>query len=305
MSRCEGDLGDLPAERVEAGDDDRLRGVVHDEVDAGRHLERADVAPLAADDPALHVVRRQVHDRHGGLHRVVGREPLDGRREDLARLALGALARLLLEPHRDQGGLAAGVLLHLGEEPLLGLLGGEARDPLEVPALLVDQRVLLGLDLLQPLLARAETLLAGVVVAVPAVELVEPPRDLLLLLAQAALERLHLLLALAGLLLELGPGAEHDLLGLDRGVLEARLRVTLGLVEQPAAVLRNIAKPSGRQLSLDQQSAESCQGQQHDERDDQDDERGGLQDGHLPRAPADRRGFGWRGVTLSIVINPA
>ena len=192
----EGQLGDLPAQRIVGGDDDRLRRVVHDEVHARGLLERADVAPLATDDPALHVVGRQVHDGDGRLHGVVGGEPLDGGGEHLARLPLGALARLLLEPHRDERGLAPGLLLHLGEQPLLGFLGRQARDPLELTALLVDHRLLPGLDVLQRLLARAEALLAAVVVPIPPIELVEPPRDLLLLLAQPALEALDLLLAL-------------------------------------------------------------------------------------------------------------
>ena len=54
---------DLAPHRVEAGDDHRLGRVVDDEVDAGGRLERADVAPLAADDAALHVVGGQRHRR--------------------------------------------------------------------------------------------------------------------------------------------------------------------------------------------------------------------------------------------------
>ena len=54
----EGHPGDLAAHRVEAGDDDRLGRVVDDDVDAGEGLEGADVAALAADDAALHLVAR-------------------------------------------------------------------------------------------------------------------------------------------------------------------------------------------------------------------------------------------------------
>ena len=68
---------DLAAHRVEAGDDDRLGRVVDDEVDAGRRLERADVAALAADDAALQVVRRQRHHRDGALGDELAREALD------------------------------------------------------------------------------------------------------------------------------------------------------------------------------------------------------------------------------------
>src|SRR3989442_12029553 len=61
-----GQLGNLAADPVEGGENDRLRGVVDDEVDARQVLEGAGVPPLPADDPALHVVG-------GGLaHRGTG-----------------------------------------------------------------------------------------------------------------------------------------------------------------------------------------------------------------------------------------
>ena len=74
----ERDAADLAADRVEAREDDCLRRVVDDQVDAGELLEGADVAALAADDAALHVVAGDVNDRHGGLGGVVGRDTLDG-----------------------------------------------------------------------------------------------------------------------------------------------------------------------------------------------------------------------------------
>ena len=52
---------DFAPHRVEAGDDDRVRRVVDDDVDTGRQLERADVSPFAPDDAALHFVIRQRH----------------------------------------------------------------------------------------------------------------------------------------------------------------------------------------------------------------------------------------------------
>ena len=52
----QGQPGDLAADRVEAADDHRLGRVVDDQVDAGGLLEGADVAALAADDAALHLV---------------------------------------------------------------------------------------------------------------------------------------------------------------------------------------------------------------------------------------------------------
>ena len=84
--------GDLAADRIETGEGDRLGRVVDDQVDPGRLLERADVAALAADDPALHLVVGEVDDRHGVLGGVVGGDPLDRRQDVVARLLAGLLA---------------------------------------------------------------------------------------------------------------------------------------------------------------------------------------------------------------------
>ena len=59
----ERDARDLAAHGIEAREDDRLGRVVDDEIDAGRALQRADVAALAPDDASLHLVVGQRHDR--------------------------------------------------------------------------------------------------------------------------------------------------------------------------------------------------------------------------------------------------
>ena len=87
----------LTPDAVEPRQDDRARGVVDDEVDAGQVLERADVATLAADDPALEVVGGEMHDRHRRLGRVPGGESLHDDREDVAHAALGLALGLLLD----------------------------------------------------------------------------------------------------------------------------------------------------------------------------------------------------------------
>ena len=58
----EGDPRHLPADRVKAADDHGLGRVVDDDVDAGRLLQGPDVAALATDDPALHILRRERQD---------------------------------------------------------------------------------------------------------------------------------------------------------------------------------------------------------------------------------------------------
>ena len=76
--------GDLAAHRVEAADDDHdARRVVDDHVHAGRLLEAADVAPLAADDAALHVVAGDRHRADRVVGGLLGGVALDRLEDDL------------------------------------------------------------------------------------------------------------------------------------------------------------------------------------------------------------------------------
>ena len=135
----EGDLGDLAALGVEAGQDHGVGLVVDEDVHAGQRLEGPDVAALLADDPALHLVGRERQDGERRLRAGRDGEPLDRRGDDAprpgvrgpARLGLGAsdlrgrvVLRLLDDP---PGQLGAGVVrreagdrLELGERGLLG-----------------------------------------------------------------------------------------------------------------------------------------------------------------------------------------
>src|SRR5205807_2582743 len=88
----QGEAGRLAADFVEGADDHHAGRVVHDHVHAGAFLEGADVAPLAADDAALHVVAGDVHRADGGVGGVFGGVAVDGGRQDAARFLLGGLA---------------------------------------------------------------------------------------------------------------------------------------------------------------------------------------------------------------------
>ena len=129
-------LGDLAAVGIEAGEDDRARRVVDDQIDAGGELERADVAPLAADDAALQIVARQIDDRDGRLDRVLGAAALDGFGDVLLGAVDRRLARFGVEPLQQVRRVVARVALDLLEQQLLGLVGGQAGDAFELVLLL-------------------------------------------------------------------------------------------------------------------------------------------------------------------------
>ena len=125
---------DLAPEGIEAREDDRAGRVVDDQVDAGRELERADVAALAADDAALHVVARQIDDGDRGLDGVVGGAALDGLGDDGAGAVGGLLARFGLEALDQARGVAPRVGFDLLDQQLARLVAGQAGEPLEIAA---------------------------------------------------------------------------------------------------------------------------------------------------------------------------
>jgi hypothetical protein len=77
---------------IETGKDDRLRGIVDDEVDAGQGLKGPDVAALAANDAALHLVVGEFHNRHGVLRHVIRGALLYGEADDAPRPRLRLFA---------------------------------------------------------------------------------------------------------------------------------------------------------------------------------------------------------------------
>ena len=79
-------------------------------------LECADVAALAADDAALHLVVRQRHDGDGRLRGMIGRAALDGGGDDLAGERVGLVLVLLLDLLDLHGALVADVVLHALEQ---------------------------------------------------------------------------------------------------------------------------------------------------------------------------------------------
>ena len=188
-------------------------------------LERADVAALTADDPALQVVGRELDEGDRGLGGVARRDPLQGVGDEVAGAALRLGAGLLLElPHAARELVTDEVLPAL-EEMLLRLADGQARDPLELGELARARLLQVLLQLPRVGLAVGHPLLA--------------PRELLDLRVDLRLAREHPLLelddlasTLAQLLLQLLPEPELPLAGLDLRLALPRLHLLVGLGQE-------------------------------------------------------------------------
>ena len=197
------------------GQDDGLGRVVDDQVDAGGLLEGADVATLAADDAALHLVAGEVDDADRVLGGVVRGHALHRGDDDLAGLVVGLLAGASLDGAGELDGVVLGLLADGLEQDPLGVLGGQAGHLLQGgDALLVQAAELLALVL--------EVALAVVDLAALLLEHVRALVQLLVAREEAPLQVLQLRALGARLVLGLALQAQLLVLGLEDHVLLLR-----------------------------------------------------------------------------------
>src|ERR1043166_1789909 len=222
---------DLASHRVERRQDHRLRRVVDDHVDAGDDLERADVAALAPDDAALHVVARQVHDRDARFARMIAGVALDRQRAHLAGLALGVALRRVTDLRRAARRLGPRLVLDGGHQLLARLLGRQPGDPRQLRGLLLHEPIELALARARGGLAYGEVVFELLQVALLLVDQLDAPVERGLLLLERAL-RLELGVAvLEHLALQLLLHGERLLAARQHGVALGRVSVAPRLGE--------------------------------------------------------------------------
>jgi len=217
--------GDLAAHRVETGDDDRLGRVVDDEVDAGGGFEGADVAALAADDAALHVVVGQRHHRYRGLRHVVGGALLDGEGDEVAGLLVGLLLRLGLDFAHHDGGVVVCILADAVHQLFPGLFEGHVGYALKFLLLLRVQRLCRGFQPLGLLKLLVEALLPGF-------QVVQLLVQGLFALGHPALQPGHFAAAVAHFPVQLILQSNNLFLGFENGFLLFLLSLSRGVVQQ-------------------------------------------------------------------------
>ena len=167
----DGLLGDLAAIGIEARQDDRAGRVIDDEIDARGLFERADVAPLAADDASLQIVARQIDDRHRRFDGVLGGAALNGLGDVLPRFRAGLLARLGVEALDEIRGIAPRVGLDVLQQQIFGLFGRQAGQPLELVLLRGDELLVFGRGSRRALLALGDRLRSAPAAPFPCVRL--------------------------------------------------------------------------------------------------------------------------------------
>ena len=129
--RVERHTRDFAAHGIKRGDEHHLRRFVDEQRDAGGGLEGFDVAPLAADDAALHILARQLDDGRGEIVVRFAGDALHRGDQHPARLVLQFLLGFL---HRRPAQRPQFVLTfeeHLLAQLFRNLLGIELGNSLE------------------------------------------------------------------------------------------------------------------------------------------------------------------------------
>ena len=210
----ERDSRDLAANRIVARDDHCFGSIVDNDIDAGRGLDRADIAALAPDYAALHLIIGQREHRDGALGDELAGEAFDCDRDDSFRATVGLFARLFFDDPDMLGGVGARLSDHLVHQGALGLLASQSGDRLELGPRLVDQRLMLFLFFAEIFLARAETLIAAVEVRLAPFECFLALFESLLAGFEFLFDRSYLAPAIAHLTFGVGFCTDHQVFGL-------------------------------------------------------------------------------------------
>ena len=123
---------DLTANGVEAGNGDRLGGIVNDKINARKLLDGTDVSALASDYSTLHIVAGKSDGRGSGLGNVVGRTSLNSKRDDVLCFSVRLLAKTGLDLNDLESRIVLNVLLDTLKKLSLCLVDGAARNSLKL-----------------------------------------------------------------------------------------------------------------------------------------------------------------------------
>ena len=93
--------GDGTADGIKARNRNDARRIVDQDIHSSGQFNRTDVATFTANDPSLHIIRRNLDRSNGGLGHMLGRTTLDRHEGDFTslviRLFLGGLHQIT--PH--------------------------------------------------------------------------------------------------------------------------------------------------------------------------------------------------------------
>ena len=113
--------GNLAADGIEAGEQDGIRTVVDDDLNAGEGFESPDVASLTTDDAPFNLVIVNVEHAHGVLNGGFGGGALDGLQHNFLGFLLGSHLGVFSDFFHIDHGLCLCVILDEFDQLVFGV----------------------------------------------------------------------------------------------------------------------------------------------------------------------------------------
>ena len=179
---------DLTTYRVESRDDDGLRRVVDNDLNAARSLERTDVSTLTTDDTTLHLIIINMEDTHRVFDGGLRSDTLNGLDDNLLCLHVGIELRLVYHLIDITGSIHLGLVLHALHKAVLGFFSRDTGDFFELGTLLL-------LHLVEILLLHGHELFLILQTLLFTLHILTDLGEFLLLLVQRELTLLELVLS--------------------------------------------------------------------------------------------------------------
>jgi len=221
---------------------------------SGRRFKRPDVPAFAADDPSLHLVVREVHERYRGLGHIIARIALNGHTDDVLGLLVRLFFGLVLDPFNGFGRFVLGFVLHRDHELALGFLRRHVRDLLEHLPLIAETFLVAFFLFKRDLLAGRKFPFAPHGICFPLFDAIDLFFEVLFLLGQPPFLVLKFLAFVAVLTLDVRPRLVELVLGFEQRLLELGLRFALRVRDDPRGLCLCITDLPGGHLSFDQQA---------------------------------------------------
>ena len=133
------DSGNLSADRVETGKNNRFWCIVNDQVNACQCFQRADVSAFTTDDTAFHFIIRQLYHRYCGFCHMIHSTSLDGIGNDFS----GAFVRfhfcLAFDFLDHQCRFMLHICFHHSQNVILCFFGGQTGNTFQLLQLFFTQ----------------------------------------------------------------------------------------------------------------------------------------------------------------------
>ena len=127
-----GQTGDFTAYRIKSRNDDGFRRIINDEINARRRFKGADIAALAADDAALHIVIGQIDNGNCRFSHMVSRATLNRQRDDITGFLFALFLGLAFNVADHGSGVMISFFLNAVHHHLAGFILRERCDALQL-----------------------------------------------------------------------------------------------------------------------------------------------------------------------------